>query len=145
MPNAASIETIYSTTLACPAEDVWRALTSSNVQRSWMWDSRLRGSMEPGSDYALYDDGGNNLIVGTVQEAEAPYRLVLTFDARWDERVAEEPAGTLEYLITPTGDRDCVFSVRLYGLSGATADAVERDTVEIYDGLKAWLEENDGA
>ncbi|WP_104160833.1 SRPBCC domain-containing protein [Arthrobacter sp. ZGTC212] len=142
MPSAASTETIYSTVLACPPEDVWRALTASNVPRSWMWDSSLRGTMEPGSDYALYADG-NNLIVGSVVEADAPYRLVLTFDARWDDRVADEPAGELEYLITPTGERECMFSVRLSGLTGATAAAVEQDTPELYSRFKSWLEQSD--
>lgn len=140
MPQAASAEIIYSTVPACPAEEAWRALTATNVPRSWMWDSRLRGTMEPGNEYAVYDDG-NNLIVGTVEQAEAPYRLVLTFDARWDKSVADEPAGVVEYLITPIGDEECVFSVRFTGLTGATADAVARDTPEIYDGFKSWLEE----
>lgn len=144
MPQTASAEIIYSTALACPAEEAWRALTATNVARHWMWDSRLRGTMEPGHEYAAYDDG-NNLIVGTVEQAEAPYRLVLTFDARWDERVAKEPAGIVEYLITPIGDGECVFSVRFTGLTGATADAVHRDTPEIYAGFKSWLEEDDGA
>ena len=142
MPNAASTETIYSTALACPAEDVWRALTASNVPRSWMWDSSLRGTLEPGSDYALHADG-NDLIVGTVEESAAPYRLVMTFDARWDERVAAEPAGVLEYLITPTGEQECMFSVRLSGLTGATADSVEQDTPELYSRFKSWLEQSD--
>lgn len=142
MPNAASTETIYSTALACPAEDVWRALTAPNVPRSWMWDSSLRGTLEPGSDYALHADG-NDLIVGTVEESAAPYRLVMTFDARWDERVAAEPAGVLEYLITPTGEQECMFSVRLSGLTGATADSVEQDTPELYSRFKSWLEQSD--
>ncbi|MET4061000.1 uncharacterized protein YndB with AHSA1/START domain [Arthrobacter sp. UYP6] len=140
MPHAASTETIYSTALTCPPEDVWRALTAPNVPRSWMWDSSLRGSMEPGSDYALYADG-NNLIVGTVLEADAPYRLVLTFDARWDDRVADEPAGVLEYLVTPMGEQDCMFSVRLSELTGVTADAMEQDTPELYSRFKSWLED----
>lgn len=144
MPHTASAEIIYSAALACPAEEVWRALTATNVPRRWMWDSRLRGTMEPGNEYAVYDDG-NNLIVGTVEQAEAPYRLVLTYDARWDERVADEPAGVVEYLITPTGTDESVFSVRFMGLTGATADAVDRDTPGIYAGFKSWLEQNDGA
>ena len=141
MPSAASTEIIYSTALASPPEDVWRALTASNVPRSWMWDSSLRGTMEPGSDYALNADG-NDLIVGSVEAADAPYRLVLTFDARWDDRVADEPAGELEYLITPMGEEECMFSVRLSGLTGATAGSVEQDTPELYSRFKSWLEQN---
>ncbi|WP_341392689.1 SRPBCC domain-containing protein [Arthrobacter sp. G119Y2] len=142
MPNAASTEIIYSTALTCPPEAVWRALSATNVPRSWMWNSVLRGPMEPGTDYSMGGDG-EDLIVGTVLDADAPYRLVMTFDARWDERVAGEPAGEMEYLITPTGDHESVFSVRLSGLAGVTADAAEQDTPEIYARLKTWLEDND--
>jgi uncharacterized protein YndB with AHSA1/START domain len=142
MPNAASTEIIFSTALACPPEEVWRALTATNVTRSWMWNSILRGPMEPGTDYSMGADG-EDLIVGTVLETDAPYRLVMTFDARWDERVAGEPAGELEYLITPTGDSESVFSVRLSGLTGVSADAAEQDTPAIYSRFKAWLEQTD--
>ena len=144
MPNAAFTEIIYSTALACPPEEVWRALTATNVPRSWMWNSVLRGPMEPGTDYSMGADG-DDLIVGTVQESDAPYRLVLSFDARWDERVAGEQAGELEYLITPTGDSESVFSIRLSGLTGVTADSAEQDTPGIYSRMKAWLEQADGA
>lgn len=143
MLNAASTDIIYSAALACPPEEVWRALTSTNLPRSWMWNSTLRGRIEPDHDYALYADG-ENLIVGTVQDAVAPYRLVMSFDARWDQRVADEPAGVLEYLITPTSEHESQFSVRLSGLTGSTADAAERDTPQIYSRFKAWLEEIDG-
>lgn len=144
MLNAAATEIIYSAALTCPPDEVWRALTATNLPRSWMWNSTLRGWMEPDGDYALSADG-EELIVGTVQHAVAPYRLVMTFDARWDERVAHEPAGELEYLITPTGEHESEFSVRLSGLIGGTADAAEHDIPEIYARFKAWLEENDGA
>lgn len=143
MPHAASTEVIFSTALACPPEEVWRALTAANVPRSWMWNSVLQGRMEPGTDYALSVDG-EDLITGTVLDADAPYRLVLTFDARWDERAAGEPAGELEYLITPTGEQESVFSVRLSGLTGVTADSAEADTPGIYARLKAWLEQDGG-
>ncbi|WAP50841.1 SRPBCC domain-containing protein [Arthrobacter sp. ATA002] len=141
MPHAASTEIIYSTALSCPPEAVWRAITATNVPRSWMWNSVLRGPMEPDTDYSMGGDDG--LIVGTVLDADAPYRLVMTFDARWDEQVAGEPAGELEYLITPTGEHESVFSVRLSGLTGVTADAAAQDTPDIYAGMKSWLEDND--
>lgn len=143
MPSSASTDIIYSAALTCPPDDVWRALTATNLPRSWMWNSTLRGMIEPDGDYALSADG-ENVIVGTVQDAEAPYRLVMSFDARWDQRVAEEPAGELEYLITPTSESESEFSVRLSGLTGSSANAAERDIPEIYSRFKVWLEEIDG-
>ena len=43
--------------------------------------------MGPGSPYRYLIDE-NEAIVGEVLEADPPRRLVMTFDARWDEQVA---------------------------------------------------------
>lgn len=139
MPDTKQIETIFASSVGCPPEAIWRALTATNVPRSWMWDSSLRGSLAEGSDYAMYDDD-SNLIVGTVLASEAPYRLVLSFDPQWDATVSTEPAGILEYLITPTGAEQSQFTVRISGLSGSSAGAMERNTAGIYSQLTAWLE-----
>ncbi|MET1006965.1 MAG: SRPBCC domain-containing protein, partial [Propionibacteriaceae bacterium] len=92
-----------------------------------------------GAPYAM-SSGDTDLIVGTVLTYDRPDRLVMTFDARWDELSAVEPAGQLEYLLTDSGDGVTELTVIISGLSGHSAVSVAADTPGIYSGVKSLLE-----
>ena len=130
--------TMYRTRIACSPGRLWDELTATGIPRPWMWGSVLTGPLAEGSRYAMGSDG-EELITGTVLTAEPPVRLALTFNPQWNERVAAEAAGVLEYTLEQVG-AGCDLTVLITGLYGASAASVDRDTPGIYAGLKAMLE-----
>ena len=82
---------------AAPAE-VWRAITESEFTLNYYYGSTVESDWSVGSPYR-YAIAGNDAIVGTVLEAEPPRRLVLSFDARWDEEVAADAPTRLTWEI----------------------------------------------
>lgn len=130
--------TLYRTRIACSPERLWAELTATGVPRPWMWDSVLFGPLTEGSGYAMARDG-EELVTGTVLAAAPPARLVLSFNPLWNDRVAAETPGVLDYALEQAGD-GCLLTVRISGLYGASAVSVDHDTPGIYAGLKAMLE-----
>lgn len=130
--------TLYRTSIACPVDRVWGQLTATGVPRRWMYGSTLSGPLTEGSHYTMSHEG-EDLITGTVLAVEPPVRLALTFNPQWNERVAAEAPGVLEYTLEQTAD-GCELTVQITGLYGASAVSVDHDTPGIYAGLKAMLE-----
>jgi uncharacterized protein YndB with AHSA1/START domain len=82
---------------ATPAK-VWRAITESEFTVRYYYGSTVESDWTVGSPYR-YAIAGNDAIVGTVLEAEPPRRLVLSFDARWDDEVAADAPTRLTWEI----------------------------------------------
>jgi uncharacterized protein YndB with AHSA1/START domain len=143
MDTPAAPQTVYRTVIRRPPEEVWRALTENDTPRSWMWDTTITSTWQPGAPYAM-SSPENDLIVGEVIEADAPRLLVATFDARWSEEASAEPAGQLSYLLDDAGNGATELTVTISGLSGSTARDVVDDTPGIYTDLKDELEGDGG-
>jgi len=82
-------------------EQVWRAITESEFTQRYYYGSTVESVWTPGSTFR-YSISGNDAIVGTVLEAEAPRRLVQTFDARWDDDVAADEPSRLTWELEET-------------------------------------------
>ena len=136
-PTAATTEfTIYVRALP---QQVWDALTETGTPRAWLYGTVTRSDWAPGGRYEQ-DVDGFVMIDGDVHRSEEPSRLILGFDAHWDESVDAEPAGVLDYQLELAGADITRLTVTLSGLSGHTAEATERDTPAIYSSLKSLLE-----
>ena len=79
-------------------ETVWRAITESEFTRRYYYGSSVESEWNAGSAYRYAIDG-SDVIVGTILEADPPRRLVMTFDARWDDDVAADPPSRLTWEI----------------------------------------------
>lgn len=131
-------DTVFVIWIRATAERVWDALTDTTDPRPWLYDTVTTSDWTPGAPYTQ-KAGDVPLIRGEVVEAERPHRLVLTFDPCWDDEVAVEPAGRLEYRVEPA-DGVVKLTVLLTGLTGESARSAARDTAEIYSALKTWIE-----
>ena len=132
-------ETVFRVRIRCSVDALWSALTDTDVPRPWMSDGTIHSSWAPEAAYAMRA-GGADLAVGHVIAIDPPRRLKATFDPQWDASVANEPPGTLEYLISAEEEGACELTVRFTELRGASAAAVEGDTPRTYERLKEWLE-----
>jgi uncharacterized protein YndB with AHSA1/START domain/DNA-binding transcriptional ArsR family regulator len=125
---------------ATPAQ-VWRAITEAEFTQRYFYASTVESDWSPGSAYRYLVDG-NEAIVGEVLEAEAPRRLVMTFDARWDEHVASDPPSTITWEITDAGPGVVQLTVVHDGLvpGSATLEQALGGMPLILSGLKTLLE-----
>ena len=84
---------VYVTYIAATPERVWEALTDADLTASY-WGHRNESDWRPGSrwEHVRPDGSGIADVVGTVLEARAPDRLVLTFPGS-DQPPADPPAG----------------------------------------------------
>ena len=122
-------------------EQVWRAITESDFTQKYYYASTVESDWTPGSPYR-YLVNGDEAIVGDVLESERPRRLVMSFDARWDEHVAADPPSTITWEIADAGPGVVQLTVVHEGLlpASATLEQVLGGMPFILSGLKTLLE-----
>jgi uncharacterized protein YndB with AHSA1/START domain/DNA-binding transcriptional ArsR family regulator len=133
----ASVFTVF---VKSTPEQVWKAITDSEFTQQYYFASTVESEWQPGSPYRYLIDG-TEAIVGEVLEAYPPRRLVMTFDARWDEEVAPDPPSRITWEIEEAGPGVVQLTVVHDGVAGgsATAEQVAGMTY-ILSGLKTLLE-----
>ena len=136
-----SVFTVY---VKATPEQVWRALTEPEFTRRYFYASAVESDWEPGAPYRYMIDE-SEAIVGDVLEADPPRRLVMTFDARWDEKVAADPPSSISWEIADAGPGVVQLTVVHDGLlpASATLEQVTGGVPFILSALKTLLETGD--
>jgi uncharacterized protein YndB with AHSA1/START domain len=134
----ASVFTVF---VKATPEQVWRAITESEFTERYYYASTVESEWTSGSPYRYLVDG-NEAIVGDVLESEQPRRLVMSFDARWDESVAADPPSTITWEISDAGPGVVQLTVVHEGLmpGSATLEQAVGGMPFILSGLKTLLE-----
>lgn len=138
-PTVTTPTTVFTIYIRASRQQVWDALTETGTPRGWLYGTVTRSDWRPGGRYAQAVDGFV-MIDGDVLRSEEPSRLILGFDAHWNQAVDVEPAGVLDYQLEEAGEDVTRLTVTLSGITGQTAIAAERDTPSIYSSLKSQLE-----
>ncbi|GAB3295460.1 hypothetical protein EK0264_14235 [Epidermidibacterium keratini] len=96
---------VFGVYIAAPAEKVWEAITSSDYTNKWGYGGDTEIDLKPGGTYrnltteSMRQMGmGDVSVNGTVEEADPPRRLVLSWQAAWHD----EPASRVTWEITPS-------------------------------------------
>lgn len=126
--------------IGVPVATVWAALTETGAARPWLYGTVTTSSWQPGEVYTQRTPDGPLMIDGEVVEVDEPHRLVLGFRCHWDDAVASEREGRLTYELEER-DGGTRLTVSLAGLGPATLASAQESTREIYEGLRASLEE----
>jgi uncharacterized protein YndB with AHSA1/START domain len=119
----------YQVDIEAPPETVWDALTSSEWTQRYGYGGRVDYELRPGGAYRAYASedmlarGAPEVIIeGEVVEADAPRRLVQTWDALFDPRIAAEAATQLTFEIEPADGGVTTLTVT-HELAGAPTTA----------------------
>jgi len=141
-------EHVYEIEVAAGAAAVWTALTDSDWTRRYLFGTVFVDALRAGRPYRTVLPDGSPAVEGTVTELTppaggAPGRFVQTWHIRYDEALAAEPPGLVEWTVTPLGLQRT--RVRLVhgglGASLLTSAEVEDGWVGVLERLRAALED----
>ncbi len=133
---------VYSIVIQTTPEKLWAAITDPEMTRRYYHATAVNSDWKPGSHYTYTTDDGSVLLKGEILEIDPPRRLVTSFDAVWDESVAEDPPSRLTWEIEPMGDTACRLTCTHDGFAGPTStfEQVSGGMSFIVSGLKTLLE-----
>ncbi len=119
----------YQVYIKATPEAIWDAITTSEWTQRYGYGGRVDYELEPGGAYRAYATeamlayGAAEVIIeGEVIEADAPRRLVQTWDALFDPQISAEAATRLTFDIEPTEGGVTKLTVT-HELDGAPATA----------------------
>jgi uncharacterized protein YndB with AHSA1/START domain len=91
---------VHETYIRTTPDRLWQALTDPEFTTRYFYDTAVESTWEPGAPYRYVADG-TAAIEGTVLEAVAGRRLVMTYRALFDAEAAAEEPSRVTWEITP--------------------------------------------
>src|SRR5262245_50932331 len=102
-PMADKLDYRYQIYIAAPIGKVWKGLVDGEMTRHYVYGTRLEGVLKKGSSYAYVGDGDFKVVDGKILEVEPEKRLVMTWNAHWDDKVAKDRASRVTYHLSTVG------------------------------------------
>lgn len=134
-------KSVYEVYIRATPERVWEAITSPELTARYYYGTAVHSDWQPGSRLEYLYPDGRVAADGTVLETDRPRRVVMTFNAVWDEKVAPEPPVRMTWEIAPAGELSRLTVVTDDLVPGSvTAREFEGGVVYIVSGLKTLLE-----
>ncbi|MEM7275595.1 MAG: SRPBCC domain-containing protein [Actinomycetota bacterium] len=142
MPPVTHVYEIY---IHAPQARVWEALLAEADTTQYFHRTRFESTFEPGAPLInRLATSGTPAAEGTVEIFDPPHRLAYTWRFLYDDELAAEPAGRVEWTLAPANDDGTVTRVTLrhgdLGQSPKTWHHVRLGWVGIINALKTWLE-----
>jgi len=132
---------VYEVYIHATPERIWQAITDPDLTRRYYYGTLVRSTWEPGARLSYDYPDGTLAADGKVLEVDPPRRLVMSFNAVWDDEVKADPPTRMTWEITPMGN-SCRLTVTHTDLipGSATDTAVRGGISVIVSGLKTLLE-----
>lgn len=119
-PMAAKPKHVFTTIIQTTPEALWDALTNPSKTQLYFPRVSVRSSVQPGTPFDRVAADGSVTIKGEVIEANPFNRLVITFDAQWDDEVRKNAPSRVTYEIEQRGEC-CKLNVVHDDFDGETA------------------------
>ena len=132
-------ENIYEIEIATTPERIWDAITDPQQTRQYFHGALSKSDWTVGSRWTSESEEGEVYLDGEILEIDPPRRLVHTFRVVWDPTAALETPSTVEWQITPVGDK-CRLTMTHTGRGPATMEYTAGGWNTILNGLKQLLE-----
>jgi uncharacterized protein YndB with AHSA1/START domain len=104
MSSSFKPKTVYVTFIASTAEQVWRALTSSDFTRKYFWERAIELEPKAGGAFVLRLPDGRVNVRGKVIDCDPPRKLAVTWQVEWPQEFRKLPECVVSYEIAPAGD-----------------------------------------
>jgi uncharacterized protein YndB with AHSA1/START domain len=93
----------YEVYIGATPENVWRGLTDGDFTQQYVYGTRIQAQFKKGSAYAFVGDGNFKVVDGEILDIQPNKRLVLTWQAHWDEAVSKDPPSRVTYELSGVG------------------------------------------
>jgi uncharacterized protein YndB with AHSA1/START domain/DNA-binding transcriptional ArsR family regulator len=93
---------VHSVFIRATPEQVWRGLTESEFTTRYYYQSTVESDFAVGSPIE-YKIDGELALEGSILAADRPRKLVMSFHAVWDEKVAADPHSRMTWEIEEAG------------------------------------------
>jgi uncharacterized protein YndB with AHSA1/START domain/predicted transcriptional regulator len=129
---------VYEIFIRTTPDRLWQALTDGDQTAQYYFGTRVKDIDKPGADYTYVSPDGGTMLSGKVIAAEAPHKLVTTFNPSWVPNAKES---TVTFEITPEGDV-CKLTLRHDDLivGDELTEGVKNGWARILSSLKSLLE-----
>ena len=118
---SAAPEFSYEIYIAASTRDVWRGLVDGEMTEKYVYGTRLKSSLGRGARFAYVGEGAFEAVTGEILEIEPEKRLVMRWQANWDDQVAKDRPSRVTYALSPAGPTMTRLRLQHDGFEGRTA------------------------
>ena len=93
---------VYVTYIRTTPEELWHALTTSEIIRQYRFGMIVQSKWKVGSSWRMYADG-SLMDSGKILESVSPRRLVMSWRSEWEPAFTAEGYSRCVFEIEPTG------------------------------------------
>jgi uncharacterized protein YndB with AHSA1/START domain len=97
-------KTVYVTYIAATPEQIWQALTASEITRKYFWERSVELEPKLGGSFVLRLPDGRINVQGKVITYDPPRKLWLTWHVEWPEAFRKLPECLVSYEIAQAGE-----------------------------------------
>jgi uncharacterized protein YndB with AHSA1/START domain len=115
------LEYTYDIYIAAPVGKVWKGIVDPEMTKEYVFGTRLQSKLKKGAPYAYVGDGDFTVVDGEILEVEPEKRLVMTWNAHWDDSVAKDRASRVSYELVAAGQATTKLRVVHDDFEGPTA------------------------
>jgi uncharacterized protein YndB with AHSA1/START domain len=111
----------YDIYVAAPATKVWQGIVNGDMTQQYVYGTRLESKLKKGAPYVYVGDGGFKAVDGEIIDVAPEKKLVMSWNARWDDAVSKDPASRVIYELTEMGPQTTKLRVTHDGFKSRTA------------------------
>ena len=100
---AKNIAITYDIYIGAPIGKVWKGIVDGDMTKHYVYGTRLESKLKKGAPYAYLGEGNFKVVDGEILEIEPEKRLVMSWNAHWDESVAKDRPSPVSYELNAAG------------------------------------------
>jgi uncharacterized protein YndB with AHSA1/START domain len=93
----------YEIYIGAPAGKVWAGIVDGEMTKHYVYGTRFDSTLKKGAPYASLGQGDFKVVDGEILEIEPEMRLVMSWQAHWDEAVAQDRPSRVTYELSAAG------------------------------------------
>jgi|HubBroStandDraft_6_1064221.scaffolds.fasta_scaffold668453_2 uncharacterized protein YndB with AHSA1/START domain len=93
----------YNIDIGAPVAKVWKGIVDGEMTKHYVYGTRLNSKLTKGTPYAYVGDGGFKVVDGEILDIETEKRLVMSWNAHWDESVAKDRPSRVTFELSAAG------------------------------------------
>jgi uncharacterized protein YndB with AHSA1/START domain len=91
----------YEIYISATPDRVWSALSDGDLTQHYAFGTRFTGELARGASYAYLGEHDFRAVEGEILEVTPGKRLAMTWHARWDAAVEQDPPSRVTYDVAP--------------------------------------------